>query len=170
RLQSLYSRVAAIEELELGLAQAKRKLNDISPLTLSVPHNDDDEAVALPSTRELPRRECRRSQRIETLATASVSTELNNANGVVLNISHHGVFIATLAPLEPASRTLIQFALSTRHQVTAEGIVRWVRPWNEKYPDVLPGVGIEILPDELEAKDVLADFIRSVSDAESPPT
>ncbi|MEM6533173.1 MAG: PilZ domain-containing protein [Myxococcota bacterium] len=169
RLKALYSRVAAIEELELGLAQAKEKIHRITPLSVSVPENDDDEVLALPSRQELPHPDYRRSRRIETLATATVTNETVNATGVVLNVSEHGVFIATLATLAPASQILVQFALSTRHRVSAEGIVRWVRPWNEKLPDVLPGVGIEILPDELEAKEALSKFVEGISGVESPP-
>lgn len=70
------------------------------------------------------------------------------------NISEGGIFVATfnLAPI--GAKILVSFTLPDGYQVTARGLVKWMREYDPSQPDQVPGMGIkftELLPKDKQA-------------------
>ncbi|NOZ02865.1 MAG: TIGR02266 family protein [Deltaproteobacteria bacterium] len=106
--------------------------------------------------------EQRRSKRIEYNVEVGVSTDANFFTGFIQNISEGGLFVATHDPLDVGSELQVKFTLPTLDdEVSARAVVRWVRPYDERNPDAVPGMGVqfqEIIPEKATA--AINDFIK----------
>lgn len=122
--------------------------------------------LALPSQDELaPRVEQRAHRRVDAEGPVRLSTDEGEGEGRVRNVSAYGAFIATPFSLKPGASVTVDLVLGGHHRVFGRATVRWVRPWNEKNPDVDAGVGIEFASAETEALKMLADFVCAHSQA-----
>ena len=70
--------------------------------------------------------------------------------------------MATHDPLSIGAELSIKFTLPNLNQVvTAQAIVRWIRPYDARTPDAIPGMGIQfigLIPDEATA--AINQFIK----------
>ncbi|MEM6730812.1 MAG: PilZ domain-containing protein [Myxococcota bacterium] len=128
---------------------------------------DPRPALALPSASEL-RQRFRQEPRIDTTASAMLTTPGVRVHGVALNVSPRGAFIATSATLNPGAEVTVDLVLGDHQRVSGRAVVRWVRPWNRNHPRILPGVGIELASTESEALETLSNFVRSASSSPTP--
>lgn len=167
RLDALYARLVAVEELERELMRASARSRN-APSDLPAPAARDGKRLdhvvpllELPACEDLdkgPR--TRRHRRVETMVTALLAHDSSIARGVVLNVSPFGAFIASSEPLEAGSTLKVSFSLSLERRISGRSVVRWVRPWHELQPDVLPGIGIEFLATSTGATEELTAFVR----------
>lgn len=80
------------------------------------------------------------------------------------DISAGGIFIATFDLLPIGAELMISFTLPDGHLVSAEGVVRWVREFNEMTPGVEPGMGAQFVELSDEDRDAINEFLK-----ERPP-
>ncbi|MCP4677183.1 MAG: TIGR02266 family protein [Deltaproteobacteria bacterium] len=106
----------------------------------------------------------RTAKRMAIEADIGFQSETNFFMGFTEDISTGGLFIATYDTRDIGSHININFTLPNGYLVSAEGIVRWVREYNETTPDTMPGMGVQF--EGLPEKDKVAihGFI-----AERPP-
>ncbi|MBL6975242.1 MAG: TIGR02266 family protein [Deltaproteobacteria bacterium] len=104
----------------------------------------------------------RTSPRVMYEIEVGVRSDDNFFTGFIRNISEGGLFVATHDPLDVGSEVTIKFTVPTMEgEVTAHSIVRWVRPYDERMPDAIPGMGVQfvtLLPDT--ATEAINRFIQ----------
>ncbi len=146
-LQTGNSDNAGVLEATELLAKTLAVLYPISKLDES-PSRIPDSPV--PEGEDSPDVERRASPRINIEADIGFQSDTNFFMGFTEDISEGGLFIATYDTRNIGSVLSINFTLPDGHLVSAEGIVRWVREYNEVTPDIMPGMGIQFdnLPDE----------------------
>jgi uncharacterized protein (TIGR02266 family) len=72
-------------------------------------------------------------------------TEHNFYTGLIENISEGGLFIATYENIQKGTELDIDLSLPNQPSIKAQGIVRWIREYNEFTADVSPGVGVQFV-------------------------
>ena len=92
----------------------------------------------------------RRTPRVELHADVDFYSDSNFYTGFSSDLSDGGIFVATCNFLAPGTEVEIAFTLPGNQRIEAKGIVRWHREYNERYPEILPGLGIEFveMPEE----------------------
>jgi uncharacterized protein (TIGR02266 family) len=90
-----------------------------------------------------PEVERRAAPRMEIEAEIGFQSETNFFTGFTEDISTGGIFIATYDTREIGDRLSVNFTLPNGHLIAADGIVRWVREFNERTPDTMPGMGVQ---------------------------
>jgi len=89
-------------------------------------------------------KDARRShQRIRIEADIGVQSESNFFTGFTEDISRGGMFVATYDIRPVGSQVSLSFTLPSGHLVVAEGVVRWVREYNDANPEMYPGMGVQ---------------------------
>jgi len=144
--------VAGILALLYPLSRAQQRMAD-SP--------DEPAAMVKGPLKPDPRRTHERI-RIET--DVGIQSDTNFFTGFAEDISRGGIFVATFDVRPIGSKVSLNFSLPGGHLVTATGIIRWIREYNETTPDIHPGVGIQF--DGLSVEDSRA--INSFFEQRSP--
>ncbi|MCP4599759.1 MAG: TIGR02266 family protein [Proteobacteria bacterium] len=117
------------------------------------------------NTREKsPEVERRAAPRIGIEADIGFQSETNFFVGFTENVSTGGLFIATYDTREIGSKLNVNFTLPDGYLVSVQGIVRWVREYNETTPDTMPGMGVQFENLTGEDQKAIHRFI-----AERPP-
>jgi uncharacterized protein (TIGR02266 family) len=108
---------------------------------------------------KLPSDPRRSVQRRAIEADIGFQSDTNFFTGFSEDISAGGIFVATFDTKPLGSKMLINFTLPDGHLVSTDGVVRWVREYNDTTPDVEPGMGVQFV--DLNQHDQLAinDFI-----------
>ncbi len=112
---------------------------------MSQPVKDVD-AIAATIVRAVERPDSRRtSPRASLTAEVDLSSDTNFFNGFSTDIAAGGLFIATLTILPVGTCVSVKFSLPNGTQIRANGEVRWVRVFDERSPQMLPGIGIQFV-------------------------
>jgi len=82
-------------------------------------------------------------QRIAIEAFIGFQSDSNFYTGFSEDISTGGIFIATFDLRPIGSQMLVNFTLPDGHLVSTNGIVRWVREYNESCREAEPGMGVQ---------------------------
>lgn len=103
--------------------------------------------------------ERRKEQRIPIEIEVKYSTGDSFVIDWTMNISRGGMFIRTPNPLPVGSVLKIQFSVpGAQENISAEGIVRWKIDPSD--PNIIPGMGIEIISIDESSKNILNEFIK----------
>jgi len=103
-------------------------------------------------------------ERIRIETDVGIQSDTNFFTGFAEDISRGGIFVATFDVRPIGSKVSLNFSLPGGHLVTATGIIRWIREYNETTPDIHPGVGIQF--DGLSEED--SSTINSFFEQRSP--
>ncbi len=98
--------------------------------------------------------ERRRTPRAAVDAEVGFQSDTNFFMGFSEDVSAGGLFIATYDVRPIGSVINLNFTLPGGHLISVDGVVRWVREYNETAPDITPGMGIQfekLLGDDKEA-------------------
>jgi uncharacterized protein (TIGR02266 family) len=71
-----------------------------------------------------------------------IHSDTNFYTGFTQDISQGGLFVATYNILNIGTQLNINFSLPGGSVLSLEGTVRWVREYNDRIPDMEPGMGI----------------------------
>ncbi len=115
-----------------------------------------------PALRRVPRHiaERRRAPRAAVEAEIGFQSDTNFYTGLSEDISTGGLFLATFN-LRPIGSVLnVNFTLPGGHFISVDGIVRWVREYNELNSDASPGMGIQFENLGASEKDAIDAFIQ----------
>ncbi len=91
----------------------------------------------------LPHDARRSVQRVAIDAYIGFQSETNFYTGFSEDISTGGIFIDTFDLRPIGSKMVVNFTLPDGHLVSATGIVRWVREYNETAQESEPGMGVQ---------------------------
>jgi uncharacterized protein (TIGR02266 family) len=86
--------------------------------------------------------ERRTSPRVDLQVGVGFASDTNFYAGFTQDISEGGLFVATHAIKKPGTRLTLSFALPDGHEITAAGVVCWIRDPHEPSEDAAPGMGI----------------------------
>jgi uncharacterized protein (TIGR02266 family) len=103
----------------------------------------------------------RRSEpRIKVEAEVGFQSDTNFFMGFSEDVSSGGLFIATFDTRPLGSAMSVNFSLPSGHLISAEGVVRWVRVYNDTAPEISPGMGVQF--ETISSGDIKAiqEFIR----------
>jgi uncharacterized protein (TIGR02266 family) len=103
----------------------------------------------------------RASPRVTLAAEVNLSSENNFFSGFSTDIAAGGVFIASLTTLGEGTLVALNFTLPDGSEVSANGEVKWIRPFDEGHPEALPGMGIQFVDLSPKAKASIEKFIAS---------
>ncbi len=84
----------------------------------------------------------RASPRVRLTAEVDLSSDTNFFSGFSTDIAEGGLFIASLTMLEVGEVVTIAFTLPDGTEINTTGEVRWVRAFDERSPQTLPGMGV----------------------------
>lgn len=102
----------------------------------------------------------RRSQRMAIEAEVGFQSDTNFFMGFSEDVSTGGLFISTY-DVRPIGAVLnLNFTLPDGHLISVDGVVRWVREYNETTPDTPPGMGIQFEDLSPEDKEAIEMFIE----------
>lgn len=102
----------------------------------------------------------RSSPRVALNAEVDLSSETNFFSGFSMDIALGGLFIATLNTLPIGTSVSVKFTLPGGTEISAHGDVRWIRAFDERAPDMLPGMGIQFVDLAPKARAAIAAFIQ----------
>jgi uncharacterized protein (TIGR02266 family) len=104
--------------------------------------------------------ERRGAPRIPVEAEVGFQSDTNFFMGFSEDVSLGGLFVATFDTRPLGSMMCVNFTLPGGHLISADGVVRWVREYNETAPEISPGMGVQF--EDLAGKDTEAieGFIR----------
>lgn len=101
----------------------------------------------------------RSSPRVPLSAEVDLSSDTNFFTGFSTDIAMGGLFVATLGPLPIGTHIALKFTLPGGAEITANGEVRWVRAFDEREPEMLPGMGVQFVDLTPKARAAIAEFI-----------
>ncbi len=130
----------------------------------SVKHNAPEAAAIKPGAggeKQPIFAEHRNGPRCQVDVDISFDTEHNFYTGLSENISEGGVFVATRDDLKVGTEMDLTIKLPNSIQIYAEGIVRWVREYNEFTADFAPGVGVQFTNLSHGNRCAIENFIRN---------
>lgn len=87
----------------------------------------------------------RRTRRVALHADVDLFSDSNFYTGFSSDLSDGGIFVATCEVIEAGTEVEVAFTLPGSQRIQARGIVRWHREYNDRFPDVFPGMGIEFV-------------------------
>jgi len=143
----------------------KRSVDEVRARALQIVEAEKQQAgraqaatVAKPTAAQLAAIERRRHKRVAMQAEVSLSSDSNFYSGFASDLSEGGIFVATCNVLERGTLVDVTFTLPDGKPVTARGVVRWAREFNDATPDVFPGVGVEFTDIAPEQRATIHDF------------
>lgn len=108
---------------------------------------------------KLPSDPRRSMQRVAIEADIGFQSDTNFFTGYTEDVSTGGIFIATFDIRPIGSKMLVNFTLPDGRLITTEGLVRWVREYNETTPNVEPGMGVQFVSLSAEDETAINTFI-----------
>ncbi len=121
-------------------------------------HSFDQIAATLIRAVETPDSR-RASPRVSLNAEVDLSSETNFFSGFSTDLAAGGLFIASLTTLPIGTVVAVKFTLPDGMEINNSGEVRWVRLFDERAPQVLPGMGIQFVDLNPRAKAAIEKFI-----------
>jgi uncharacterized protein (TIGR02266 family) len=85
----------------------------------------------------------RTSDRVSLTADIGMHSATQFFTGLGGDVSHGGLFVATWSPLPLGTDVTVSFVLPGGHQVTAPGIVAWLKEPRDSESEETPGMGIQ---------------------------
>ena len=104
--------------------------------------------------------ERRKAKRMCIEAEIGFQSETNFFMGFSEDISTGGLFIATYDTRPMGSLLNVNFTLPSGHLISADGVVRWVREYNETTPETPPGMGIQFEHLRPQDKEAIEMFVN----------
>lgn len=87
--------------------------------------------------------ERRASPRTKLVTGVGFASDSNFYTGFTEDISEGGLFVATVMLQPLGSQVELTFTLPNDEEITAFGVVRWLRNPRDEHPDCVPGMGIQ---------------------------
>jgi uncharacterized protein (TIGR02266 family) len=109
--------------------------------------------------KQLPQDPRRSVQRVAIEADIGFQSDTNFFTGFTEDISAGGLFIATFDTRQIGSSILVNFTLPDGRLVSTNGVVRWVREYNETTPDIEPGMGVQFVDLNQEDENAINGFL-----------
>jgi len=131
----------ALHEATATIARTMAMLYPVSKVQLRQSMQVDRPPSIIGS--RLPDDPRRQVQRVAIEADIGFQSDNNFFTGFSEDISTGGIFIATFDGRPIGSQLAINFTLPDGHLVSALGVVRWVREYNDTAPDMQPGMGVQ---------------------------
>ena len=103
--------------------------------------------------------ERREHQRVPLSVEVSLTSENNFYTGFTSDISEGGIFVATREDVPVGTELTFELKLGSG-TVNVAGVVRWIRPYNDMYEDVPPGVGVQFLNLHPKVANAINGFIK----------
>ena len=103
--------------------------------------------------------ERRHAERIPVDAEVGFQSDTNFFMGFSEDISTGGLFIATFDTRPLGAVMNLNFTLPDGHLISVDGVVRWIREYNDTSPDVTPGMGVQFENLRREDKVAIEHFI-----------
>ena len=129
---------------------------DPEPITRE-PVPSDSFAQAYTASQTIPSRRAHRRVPVHTAVT--FSSESNFYVGFSEDMSAGGCFVATIETLPHGSEIELTIQFPDGHCAVVHGIVRWQREYNERTPDVYPGMGIQFTDIDTNAIERVRAFV-----------
>ncbi len=85
----------------------------------------------------------------------------NFFTGFSQDISNGGIFVATFDTIGIGEHPNVNFSLPSGVVLSVDGVVRWVREYNETTPDVEPGMGIQFETLDPNDKEAIDEFMET---------
>lgn len=98
--------------------------------------------------------------RVRMQVKIDFSSDNNFYSGFSTNLSDGGVFIATVKRVPIGTSMDLHFRLPTGDGIEVQGIVRWVREVDDRFPENMPGLGVQFVNLAEKAKEAIAAFVR----------
>jgi len=160
-----------IDVAEQDLARVKAMLASFHAMAVARVETDRAAAKAevaahakkpLPSSpAPVPGSERRKSSRIPMQTEVDLSSDTNFYSGFSTDLSDGGLFVATCNVAEIGTEVDLAFTLPTGQRIESRGVVRWVREFNDRTPEVFPGVGIEFVDTKPSTREAIQAFMRT---------
>jgi uncharacterized protein (TIGR02266 family) len=100
----------------------------------------------------------RRTRRVALHADVDLFSDSNFYTGFSSDLSDGGIFVATCEVLEAGTEVEVAFTLPGSQRIQSRGVVRWHREYNDRFPDVFPGMGIEFVEMPEESRSAVHAF------------
>lgn len=101
-----------------------------------------EHAIVSPS-RSLSPEERRKTPRVAMAVGVGFQSDTNFYTGFTEDLSEGGLFVATYAVEAIGSELALTFTLPNGQEITAVGVVRWVRDPYDMQSEVMPGMGVQ---------------------------
>ncbi len=101
----------------------------------------------------------RSSPRVALNAEVDLSSDTNFFNGFSTDIAMGGLFVATLNAMPVGTEVALKFKMPNGKEIQANGEVRWLRAFDERCPEMLPGMGVQFVDLDNAARTAIAEFI-----------
>jgi uncharacterized protein (TIGR02266 family) len=108
---------------------------------------------------EIPHDTRRSVHRFSIDTEIGFQSESNFYTGFTEDVSEGGLFLATYDCRPLGAPLYISFTLPNGHLVSVEGIVRWVREYNHKEPNMMPGMGVQFTSLKTDDKVAINRFL-----------
>lgn len=154
-LQSLCIEFPRLEEPSRAVAKTLALLYPLSKLKASHGHSTSSRS---PTPAHIAER--RNSQRIDVEAEVGFQSDTNFFMGFSEDISAGGLFISTFDTRPLGEVMNLNFTLPGGYLISVDGVVRWVREYNETAPETSPGMGVQFENLRQEDKAAIEEFIN----------
>ncbi|MGC4120505.1 MAG: TIGR02266 family protein [Myxococcales bacterium] len=148
----LATRAEDARRLEQERAEQERARRQAQPEQPALPSPEKSQPAALQGA------ERRQHHRTALETHVDLCSDSNFYQGFSSDLSDGGIFVATCCALPAGSHVDLLFSLPTGASITARGVVRWSREFNEASPDVFPGLGVEFVEMSDEHRRAIREF------------
>ena len=138
RLQDVKTRGPAIDGATATVAQTLAVLYPISKVQSKGPM-----PLPTPPPKVLPDDPRRTTRRVAVEADVGFQSESHFYTGFTQDVSEGGLFLATFKVLAIGTEMAVSFTLPDGHLVSCAGTVRWTRDYNDRAPNISPGMGVQ---------------------------
>ncbi len=158
REQAADSREQALYFLDLQIKEAHRLLIETSQHASRLEQSPSFVEPSPTPSKDLGERRVEDRRQVNSRVT--LSSRDNFFTGFVRNVSQGGLFISTF-DLQPVGSDLeLKLKLPGGIDIDSKVIVRWLRPLNKEEPDAWPGMGVEFLNLDSEARRAVNLFME----------
>lgn len=125
--------------------------SDATTLVHALPELESDR----PSSRQR-----RRARRVGVCLGVGLRCETNSYTGFTADLSEGGVFVATHMLQTIGSELELSFTLPEGPELSARGVVRWVRDSNDFDPCAPPGMGVQFTTLDAISQALISSFVE----------
>ena len=164
--------MSAVQNFENTLQQVTNALTERES-TLAVKSNSDDRTPVPAKKPQLPpplpkaapaKTHLRLERRKLERKSLQVVVDYNNDNtfytGMSEDISQGGLFIATVDLLPLNTMVDLTFSLPDGTHLQTKGAVRWKRDWDDRTPELHPGMGVQFMDITLQQQQIITRFTQ----------
>ncbi|MBL8957899.1 MAG: TIGR02266 family protein [Myxococcaceae bacterium] len=113
-----------------------------------------------PAPAAAPPAQRRTAQRVSLCAEISLGSDSNFFTGFTNDVSEGGVFVATINVMPIGTQIDISFQLPGGPKIEGKGEVRWVREFDDRNPEVFPGMGVQFTDIPLPSVQAIHSFTQ----------